>query len=358
MAPPVDKNRRISGLRRPAARRVPTRGRPVDLSRRNDGFRRPPVSEERLAAEHGIAALAARQHGRVATEQLRSLGFGQDAIDYRVALGKLHPVHRNVYAVGALDDGATGRWMAATLAGGPCALLSHCSAGGLWDIRPDHRTRADITVPGSARRHRESGVVCHRMRSMHPDDLARVDGIPVTSLPLTLLHLAGWLARPEVERVLVRAARKKEFDLDLALALCARSHGRPGVRLLREIINRDLSSELRTLSELEVRFLQLCRRYGITMPDVNRDVESFMVDAMWHAERVIVELDGYEFHELPRDLRRDNARNRRLVVAGYRVVRFVWADLVNDALSTANCVLDLLGLPPFPKPPGRPKPPG
>jgi very-short-patch-repair endonuclease len=199
-------------------------------------------------------------------------------------------------------------------------------------------------VEGSARRHRHSGVVAHRMRKIHPDDRAVIQNIPVTSLPLTLLHLAGMLPRPVLERVVIRAARKSEFQVEKVLDLCSRSRGRRGVRALRAIVSRDLTLELRTLSELELRFLQLCRRSGIPDPEINRDVESLMVDAVWHTERVVVELDGYEFHKLPRDLRRDNERNRKLVLAGYKVVRFVWADVVNDATSTAETVMRLLRL--------------
>jgi len=162
---------------------------------------------------------------------------------------------------------------------------------------------------------------------MHPDDRAEIDCIPVTSLELTCLHMCGLLSRQSADRAVVKAARRKEFSLARATKLCDRSRGRAGLRVFRSIIGRDLTAEVRALSELELRFIEIVRRYSIPMPEINRDVEALMVDAIWHDQRVVVELDGFEFHKLPKDLRRDNERNRKLVLAGYAVIRYVWDDL-------------------------------
>lgn len=100
---------------------------------------------------------------------------------------------------------------------------------------------------------------------------------------------------------------------------------------------------MRALSELELRFIEIVRRNAIPLPEINHDVEALMVDAVWHEQRVAVELDGFEFHKLPSDLRRDNQRNRKLVLAGYRVVRYTWDDLKHPARIASELKL-LLGL--------------
>jgi very-short-patch-repair endonuclease len=184
----------------------------------------------------------------------------------------------------------------------------------------------------------------HRMRHIHPDDQTTHEGIPVTSLELTCLHFAGLLTRRSFERATIKAARRPEFSVEQAVALADRSKGRRGVNRFRQIIARDLAAELRSLSELELRFVELLRHRNIPLPEINHDVERLMVDAVWHDARAIVELDGFEFHKLPRDLRVDNARTRRLVLSGYRVIRFGWRDLMDDPGGTARAVISLCAL--------------
>ena len=311
----------------------------VAVSRGIRGKRQP------LAAiEHQIVAIADAQRGLIATSQLLALGLSQHAIERRVALGRLTRVFWGVFAVGRQTLDVHARWKAATLACGPGAVLSHLCAAGLWAIRPVPAIQPHIVMQGNGRRgHR--GITMHRMRRMSEEDRARVDGIPVTSLELTCLHLAGMLSVRSLERAVVKAARRPEFSIEQAKALCARSKGRRGVNRFRRIVHRDLTAEMRALSELELRFVELLRAHRIRLPEINHDVEALMVDAIWHEQRVIVELDGFEFHKLPRDLRNDNARNRKLVLAGYRLIRFVWDDLVSDPNGAAATVDALLAGP-------------
>lgn len=145
---------------------------------------------------------------------------------------------------------------------------------------------------------------------------------------------------------MVKAARRAEFDVDEATALCLRSTRRPGSKALLEIIQRDLTAELRALSELELRLVEICRSQRFPMPRVIHDVEAMMVDALWERERLVIELDGFEFHKLPRDLRVDNARGRRLTLAGYRVVRYVWSDLADQPGRVAAEIAALLAASP------------
>jgi very-short-patch-repair endonuclease len=279
--------------------------------------------------ERQIVAIADAQRGLITTGQLLALGLSREAIQRRVATGRLTRIHDGVFAVGRRELDLHARWKAATMASGPNALLSHLCAAGLWRIRPEPTGRPHVVIDGNGRRgHR--GITVHRMRRMEPSDRASLDGIPVTSLELTSLHLASLRSTRSLERALVKAARRREFSIEEATALVRRSKGRPGVGRFRRIVERDLTAELRSLSELELRFVELLRAHQIELPSINHDVEALTVDAIWHEHRAIVELDGFEFHKLPRDLRNDNARNRRLVLAGYRVIRFVWDDVVRS----------------------------
>ncbi len=290
-------------------------------------------------------AIADAQRSLITIAQLFSLGLSQDAIDRRVASGRLTRVHRGVFAVGRIRLDTHTRWQAAILASGPMSLVSHLCAAGLWGMWPEPQGDPHVVIEACGRRG-HPGIVTHRMRRMAPTDRSRFKGIPVTSLELTCLHLAAVLSRSSLERAVVKAARRREFSVEEAAALCARSQGRPGVRAFRAVVERDLTAELRSLSELETRFVQVLRHHHVRLPDINHDVEALIVDAVWHGERAIVELDGYEFHKLPRDLRNDNARNRRLVLAGYRVIRFVWSDVVDHPADVAASVRALLASPP------------
>jgi very-short-patch-repair endonuclease len=321
---------------------VPRDTFPVALNRGIRGFRRP-----RGEIERSIAAAADAQLGLIATEQLLALGLSQDAIERRVVSGRLVPIYRGVFAVGRVRLGNRARWKAATHAvGRGAALLAHLCAGGLWDVWPEPEGQPHVVLPGNGRHNRPArhadGIVVHRMRRMEPSDRGEVDGIPVTSLELTCLHLASVLSRRSFERVVLRAARRPEFRIDEAVALAARSRGRPGISEFRTVVERDLTAELHSLSELESRLVQIVRHHGLPLPEINRDVEALMVDAVWHDARAIVELDGFAFHRLPRDLRNDNARTRKLVLAGYRVIRFVWDDVVGDPAGVADAIRRLI----------------
>jgi very-short-patch-repair endonuclease len=294
--------------------------------------------------ERAIVAIADSQRGLVTLHQLLGLGLSHDAVERRVILGRLTRIHQGVFAVGTAQLDASARWKAATLACGEGALLCWLPAAALWRTWPEPAGRAHVLIPGNGRLG-HADIAMHRMRRSHPDDAAELDGIPVTSLELTCLHLAGLLTQRSFERATIKAARRREFSVERAIALADRSKGRPGVKRFRKIIARDLAAELRSLSELELRFVELLRRHRITMPEVNHDVEQLMVDCVWHHAKAIGELDGFEFHKLPRDRRVDNARTRRLVLAGYRVIRFGWQDVTSDPGGTAQAVSALLALP-------------
>jgi very-short-patch-repair endonuclease len=272
--------------------------------------------------------LAERQHGVVALWQLIQLGFDSGAIEARLARCRLHRVHRGVYAVGHRRLEWRGVLIAAVYAYGPEAVLSHRSAARLWAIRPNNRRDVDVTVPGRGLR-RRPGLQPHSVRHLDPRDITKIDGIPVTTLPRTLLDLAEVVPKDHVIRALTEAERQQIIDLRAINELLARSPGRRGQRPLREILT-DAVIEPRTREEFEHRFAQFCHEFGLPRPKVNTDVEGYEVDALWAESKLIVELDSWEFHRHRRAFEADRERDAVLLLAGYRVVRITWRQLTRE----------------------------
>ncbi len=271
-----------------------------------------------------IARLAARQHGVVARWQLAALGVGGTAIDKRVADGRLRRIHRGVYAVGPLDR--RGYWMAAVLACGEGALLSHRDGAMLWNLRPANRMAIDVTTPG-ARGRRRSRITVHGTVRLHPDDRAEVEGIPVTSVPRTLLDLAEVVPLEHVRRAYEAAERHELLDMQAMNELVSRSNGRRGLAALLALLDYDPSPGVRSKSDLESRFLDLVREAGLPLPQLNVSVEGFMVDAYWPPGRLVVELQSWEHHAHRQAFERDNERFARLQVAGYTVLPLTYRQL-------------------------------
>src|SRR5439155_6498379 len=163
------------------------------------------------------------------------LGLGRGAIEWRINVGRLHQVHLGVYAVGHRKLEWRGILIAAVLAYGPEAVLSHRAAARLWGIRPDNRRDVDVTVPARGLRRRR-GLQPHCVRRLDPRDVTQLDGIPVTTLPRTLLDLAEVTPKSHVVRALTEAERQQIIDLNGLNELLARSPGRRGRRPLREIL--------------------------------------------------------------------------------------------------------------------------
>jgi hypothetical protein len=282
--------------------------------------------------------LAARQHGVVAAAQLGALGISPDAISHRISSGRLHPVFRGVYAVGHAAISLEARWLAAVMACGEGALLSHRSAAALWGIHQDAPARVDVSVE-AARRNRR-GIRIYRPTALLDSDCAQRRGIPLTGVTRTLLDLAAVLPMRKLERAVIEAERLHVLNAAEVLGRCGRGHRGSG--RLREIVVRELAPSVAARSELELRFVELCRRFDIPMPQLNVYVEGLLVDAFWPDARLVVELDGHAYHRTPGDGRRDRARDRTLILAGHQVLRFGWEDVTARQHATANAVLDLL----------------
>jgi hypothetical protein len=289
--------------------------------------------------DRAVGAVASRQHGVVSYQQLLDLGLRPDAIQWRLGKGQLLRLHKGVYAVGHLPLTAHGRWRAAVLAC-PGGVLSHRSAAGLWQLRPSTGP-GEVTVRTSGRRS-PHGILAHVSRSLPADERTRRDGIPVTTVARTLLDLAGVLSPRDLERALEKGQRLHLLSARSVERLIERTNGRRGAGRLAALLAEDRAAMTITRSELEARFLSLCRHAGLPTPLVNVHVVGFEVDALWPAERLVVELDGYAYHRTRTAFERDRARDAALLLAGYRVVRITSRMLEKQPRAVAEMVRSLL----------------
>jgi hypothetical protein len=273
-----------------------------------------------------LARIAARRHGVVNREQLHEIGFSDTMIRDRLAGSRLHRLHRGVYAVGHTILNAEGRWLAAVLACGDGAALSHRSAAALWGIRPTAAARIDVTVSHTSGVRSSAAIVVHRTR--RPVMATNRHGIRVTTPGQTLADLAIGLPRRQLEKAveMAEAARLGVVVPD--------EHA--GAKRLDEASAHDLTTTTR--SPLEDAFLQLCDTHGIPRPLLNAVVDGYEVDFCWPELRLIVETDGYEHHGTRAAFERDRARDAALTARGWRVLRFTDGQ-VRDGASCADVVL-------------------
>jgi len=223
-----------------------------------------------------------------------------------------------VYAVGHAAISRHGCLLAAVKACGPGAMLSHQSAGELWGLLPT--CPGPIHVKVSVQRHPRSvrGISVHRSRTIHAADATHRDRIPVTTALRTVLDLRRVLPRKQWEAV-VDQARGKGVPVD------------------------DLIDEAPTRSVLERRFLRLCRCHRIPAPKVNVRIGRFVVDFLWPEHRIVVEVDGYEFHGGRQSFEADRERDAELAVQGYRVLRFTYRQVTEEPAKVAARLSALLG---------------
>ncbi len=293
-----------------------------------------------------IAELAERQYGVLSAPQLYALGFSKDWVAGRVTAGWLLRLHRGVYAVGHRRLAKEGRWIAAVLACGDGAVLSHHSAAALWSIRAEAASGpVDVTLRTRAGRRRRSGIRVHRPRYLPEDELSHQSGIPSTGPARTILDLAGGLGTRALERAIDGADRLKLVTADDLIELLRRHRGHPGAGRLRGLLARHQIGSTVTRSELEERFLRLCRRHHLPQPEVNVPLLDYVVDFLWPEAKLVVEVDGRATHGTTRAFQADRDRDGRLAVAGYLVVRFTWWDVTRRPVVVADRVRRLLDAP-------------
>ena len=253
----------------------------------------------RTFVDTAVAGIAARQHGLVTRSQLLDAGFVARSIAHRVQTGRLIRIHRGVYAVGHRPPSPHARAMAAVLACGPGAVLSHRSAAALWDLGRWPR-ELEVTARNA---HRHAGVLVHRSRTLTRAHVTRHYAIPVTTPARTLEDLARQLDPASLTRA-VNDAR------------------------LRRLISGDHATTGPTRSVLEDAFLAFVDRHELPRPEVNQRIAGYEVDMLWRPQRLIAELDGRAYHE--DTFEEDRDRDATLTAVGFRVVRVTWQRLTRQ----------------------------
>jgi very-short-patch-repair endonuclease len=278
------------------------------------------MGEERANSDRVIADIAARQHGVVTTAQLQAAGIGRNATTKRVHAGRLHRIHRGVYAVGHTRLSFEGRCLAAALVLGDRAVVSHLSAAAIWRMLPAGEGAIDVTLPGDAGRKKRRGITIHRSSTLIAGFVTRRFGVPVTRPARTLRDLHR-VVSPALHQQAVRRA------LDLRLIDEAELEKDPDL----------------TRSELERLFLSLCRRHRLPQPEVNARLGPHEVDFLWRDRALIVETDGFRFHASRAAFESDRARDAELQRLGFRVLRFSYRQVTRERSAVVAALHDLLG---------------
>jgi very-short-patch-repair endonuclease len=285
--------------------------------------------ERAISPEVVLARIAANQHGVVSLDQLLAAGISPEGISRRVRAGRLHRIHRGVYAVGHNRLSYEGRCKAAVLACGPGTVISHRTAAALWTMLPTQPNFLEVTVPTHGGRRKRQGIRLHRSTALHPADTTLRSGIPVTTPARTLTDLRRCATAQELGKA-HREAEIRGYRID------------------------DLAHQPDpTRSELERRFLRLCRRHHLPSPEVNVAVGEYVVDFLWHDRSLVVETDGYRYHRGRAAFKHDYRRQARLIALGYDVLRFTWYQVVDDPEEVIAALVTRLWLNPDPAAPPR-----
>jgi hypothetical protein len=255
------------------------------------------MREESSTGDRQVAAIASRQHGIVTVEQLEDAGIGRTEITRRVQAGRLHRLYRGVYAVGHRSLSWRGRWLAAVLAAGDGAVLSHSSAAALWQFLRPTSGPTHVTVGAAVRRKSRPGIRIHRSRTLTPRDITRRHGIAVTTPARTIEDI-----RDEVESYLFRRALRQA---EIA------GHRVPHLGRVK-----------RTRSDLELLFLALCDDHGLPRPLVNHRVHGRRVDFYWPRQWLAVETDSWEYHRGSVSFEDDHDRDLELRARGITTRRY------------------------------------
>ena len=292
-----------------------------------------------VTAQSRAWALAEAQEWVVTHEQLVGLGFTASAIRHRIAEGRLHRRYRGVYAVGRRVLSRRGEFMAAVLRCGPEAVLSHDSAAELKRMRPGRHDPIEVIVPGN-RAPRVPGIRVHRCSDIRPEEIELVGTIPLTSAVRTLVDLSNRLPENDLEAAVNEADVQNLIDpAELRSRLDAYS-GRPGVRKLRKLLDRDVYRMTET--ELERRFLRLVRRAGLPLPDTQQQVGG-RVDFYWEDLALVVETDGWRYHRTPARQAKDNRRMQEHAAAGRRAIRVSHYEIRFESLRVEELIRRLAG---------------
>lgn len=291
-----------------------------------------------------VAALVDRQYGAVSRRQLLALGVTASMVETRLRRGTLVQLHRGVYAVGHRRLRREGQRVAALLACGPGAALSHREAAALHGLGSSGSDRIDVTATRRVRRP-PPGVEVHHRVVLEERDVERIDGMPVTTVARTLVDLAGVVPSEQLAKALREAEHLRTIDMTQLRDAMQRTRTRkgPGHARLTAVLAEHRRRGLQlTRSDLEDRFVALLDAHGLPLPRTNFHVAGQEVDAAWPAALLAVELDGWARHKDRYAFQRDREKGNALTRAGWRLLRFTHDDVVRRPAETAADVRRML----------------
>jgi hypothetical protein len=279
-----------------------------------------------------IAGLAARRHNVVTIGELRGVGLDDGEIKYRLRVGRLHQQHRGVYSVGTSSLTLHGRFLAAVLALGKGAVLSHRSAAALWGLRRLRGSEEEVDVSVARALKKRPGIRPRFMQSLDPADVTARDGIPVTTVARTLLDLADDVPLRQVRRATNEALVQRRITVPLLYRQLGKASGRRGATAFHSLI----ADAAPTRSELEDVTLEFLARHGLPRPGTNVEVAGWEVDFFFPELRLVIEADSERFHDNALARAQDARKEASLEAHGYRVVRLRWSDVTRDERRTAR----------------------
>lgn len=319
------------GLRSEIGQRA-ERSRRVEIGQQAERSRRVAIGQRvsgRARIDRVILEVASRQHGVVTRSQLIDAGVSQHRIAYRIECGMLTRVYRGVFAAGPVR-GPLAREFAAVLAAGAESFVSHRAAGAVLELLPPRRAEAPVAI--STRRDvriGSPGIRIVRVSRLETDEVMVRNGLPLTTPARTILDLAGVCSSRHLEQALATALRNRLVERTEVEALLDRYPRRAGRGRLRALLTADGGPAF-TRSEAERRLLDLIRTAGLPRPSTNVIVEGFEVDLLWPEQRLIVEVDGREYHGGDHAFEGDRTRDGVLMAAGFRTMRVTWRQIANE----------------------------
>jgi hypothetical protein len=283
---------------------------------------------QRLSA---IQGLAAKQHGVIARRQLLAVGLSASGIDHWMRTRRLVVVRRGVYALGHAELRRQGHSLAAVLAVGDDAVLSHRSAARQWGLRPSSGAFFELSILSDRGRKPHHDLRVHRSVDLHDWEIGEDDGLPLTSPARTLLDLAAVVPPHHLRRAVERAEQLEIYDHTAVLRVVAAHPGRPGLPALTSLLAdlHDHGTTSMTRSDLEALFLHLCLDHGLPRPQVNRYDNGRELDFRWPEHRLVVETNGFWVHRTRDAFERDHERRLELEAAGWRVISLTWRQIVD-----------------------------
>jgi hypothetical protein len=291
------------------------------------------------------ALLAAEQHGVFHVTQV---ALSPRAVQHRAHAGHLYRLHAGVYSLVPRHLlKREGLWMAAVLACGPGAVLSHRSAAALLELRDWGGTKIDVTVPRRSRR-KHAGIKVHCSTSLTDQDVTEVNNIPCTTTARTLFDLGDVVTQRQLERSFDQAEISERLDLTAINDQLARNPTRPGAKAVRRVLTEHYIGRTPTWSENEEALLAITRELGIPDPDTNQFIvlddggPPIRVDFVWREDRVIVEADSKKWHTSRQRLEQDRLRDQRLTAAGWKIIRTTWRQMTQRPHELRPLLLKLL----------------